>query len=101
MPPHPSPPPGPGRLTVHRTTAEPAPRTSQTFTQPPALESGPTANNRRGISEWARTVKRPNDSEDCRRRFNTPAGFEKYMRDLAEAAQSGPLTPNVIARVAT
>jgi hypothetical protein len=57
MLPHPSPPPGPGRLTVHRTTAEPALRTSQTFTQPPALEFGPTANNRRGISaEWARTV---------------------------------------------
>ena len=33
--------------------------------------------------------------------FNTPAGFEHYMRDLAEAAQSGPLTPDVIARVAS
>jgi hypothetical protein len=29
--------------------------------------------------------------------FNTPAGFENYMRDLAEAAHSGPLTPEVIA----
>jgi quercetin dioxygenase-like cupin family protein len=33
--------------------------------------------------------------------FNTPAGWEHYMRDLAEAAQSGPLTPAVIARVAS
>jgi quercetin dioxygenase-like cupin family protein len=32
--------------------------------------------------------------------FNTPAGFENYMRDMAEAAQSAPLTPDVIARVA-
>jgi quercetin dioxygenase-like cupin family protein len=33
--------------------------------------------------------------------FTTPAGFENYMRDLAEAAHSGPLTPEVIARVAS
>ena len=33
--------------------------------------------------------------------FNTPAGFENYMRDVAEAAQAGPLTPEVIARVAS
>jgi uncharacterized cupin superfamily protein len=33
--------------------------------------------------------------------FNTPAGFEHYMRDLAQAAQSGPLTPDVFARVAS
>jgi mannose-6-phosphate isomerase-like protein (cupin superfamily) len=33
--------------------------------------------------------------------FNTPAGFENYMRDMAEAAQSAPLTPDVIARVAS
>ena len=33
--------------------------------------------------------------------FNTPAGWENYMRDLAEAAQSAPLTPEVIARVAS
>jgi hypothetical protein len=30
--------------------------------------------------------------------FNTPAGFKSYMRDPAEAAHSGPLTPEVIAR---
>ena len=33
--------------------------------------------------------------------FNTPAGFEHYLRDLAEAAQSGPLTPEAFARVAS
>jgi quercetin dioxygenase-like cupin family protein len=32
--------------------------------------------------------------------FNTPGWFETYMRDMAEAARSGPLTPEVIARVA-
>jgi len=33
--------------------------------------------------------------------FNTPAGWENYMRDVAEAARSGPLTPEVMARVAS
>ena len=33
--------------------------------------------------------------------FNTPSGWERYMRDLAEAARSGPLTPEVIGRVAS
>jgi mannose-6-phosphate isomerase-like protein (cupin superfamily) len=33
--------------------------------------------------------------------FNTPAGFEHYMRDLAEEARSGPLTPDAIGRVAS
>jgi quercetin dioxygenase-like cupin family protein len=33
--------------------------------------------------------------------FNTPAGWENYMRDLAEAAKSGPLTPDVIGCVAS
>ena len=33
--------------------------------------------------------------------FNTPAGWEHYMRDLAEAAKSAPLTPEVIAHVAS
>jgi quercetin dioxygenase-like cupin family protein len=33
--------------------------------------------------------------------FNTPAGWENYMRDLAEAAKNGPLTPAVIGRVAS
>lgn len=33
--------------------------------------------------------------------FNTPAGWENYMRDLAEAAKAGALTPDVIGRVAS
>jgi quercetin dioxygenase-like cupin family protein len=33
--------------------------------------------------------------------FNTPAGWEHYMRDLAEAAGAGPLTPEVFLRVAS
>jgi quercetin dioxygenase-like cupin family protein len=33
--------------------------------------------------------------------FNTPAGWEHYMRDLAEAAKAGPLTPDTFARVAS
>jgi quercetin dioxygenase-like cupin family protein len=44
-----------------------------------------------------------NDSDGAVRvlSFNTPAGWENYMRDLAEAAQSGPLTADVVARVAS
>jgi quercetin dioxygenase-like cupin family protein len=33
--------------------------------------------------------------------FNTPSGWENYIRDLAEAAQDGPLTPEGIGRVAS
>lgn len=33
--------------------------------------------------------------------FNTPAGWEHYMRDLAEAAGSGPLTSERIGQVAS
>lgn len=33
--------------------------------------------------------------------FNTPAGWENYMRDLAEAAKSRPLTPAVIGPIAS
>jgi quercetin dioxygenase-like cupin family protein len=33
--------------------------------------------------------------------FNTPAGWERYMRELAEAAAAGPLTPEAIGRVAS
>jgi quercetin dioxygenase-like cupin family protein len=33
--------------------------------------------------------------------FNTPSGWENYMRDLAAAAQSGPLTPERIGEVAS
>jgi quercetin dioxygenase-like cupin family protein len=44
-----------------------------------------------------------NDSDGAVRllNFNTPAGFEHYMRDLAEAARSAPLTPDVIGSVAS
>jgi quercetin dioxygenase-like cupin family protein len=33
--------------------------------------------------------------------FTTPSGWEHYMRDLAEAARSGPLTAEAIGRVAS
>jgi mannose-6-phosphate isomerase-like protein (cupin superfamily) len=33
--------------------------------------------------------------------FNTPGGWENYMRDLAEAARSGLLTPETIAPIAS
>jgi quercetin dioxygenase-like cupin family protein len=33
--------------------------------------------------------------------FNTPSGWEDYIRDLANAARSGPLTTEVIGRVAS
>jgi quercetin dioxygenase-like cupin family protein len=33
--------------------------------------------------------------------FNTPGGFEHYMRDLGEAAKSGPLTPEVMGPIAS
>jgi mannose-6-phosphate isomerase-like protein (cupin superfamily) len=33
--------------------------------------------------------------------FNTPAGWENYMRDLGRAAEAGPLTPDVIGRIAS
>ena len=33
--------------------------------------------------------------------FNTPAGWERYMRDLGEAARSGPLTRETIGQIAS
>ncbi len=33
--------------------------------------------------------------------FNTPAGWEHYMRDLGEAAAAGPLSSDVIGRIAS
>lgn len=33
--------------------------------------------------------------------FNTPAGWEHYMRDLGEAARAGPLTSEAIGRIAS
>jgi quercetin dioxygenase-like cupin family protein len=43
-----------------------------------------------------------NDSEEPVRflNFNTPAGWEVYMRELSKAAQEGPLTTERIGRVA-
>jgi quercetin dioxygenase-like cupin family protein len=47
------------------------------------------------------TFSNPSDSPVRFLNFNTPAGWENYMRDLAEAAKAGPLTPEVIGRVAS
>jgi mannose-6-phosphate isomerase-like protein (cupin superfamily) len=33
--------------------------------------------------------------------FTTPGGWENYMRDLSAAAESGPLTPETIGRIAS
>jgi hypothetical protein len=33
--------------------------------------------------------------------FNTPAGWENYMRDLADAAKAGPLTRAMIGQIAS
>jgi mannose-6-phosphate isomerase-like protein (cupin superfamily) len=33
--------------------------------------------------------------------FNTPAGWENYMRDLGQAAKAGPLTSEDIGRIAS
>jgi quercetin dioxygenase-like cupin family protein len=33
--------------------------------------------------------------------FNTPSGWEHYMRDLAAAAAAGPLTPESIGQIAS
>lgn len=33
--------------------------------------------------------------------FNTPAGWENYMRDLGQAAAEGPLTAQTIGRIAS
>jgi quercetin dioxygenase-like cupin family protein len=47
------------------------------------------------------TFSNPSDSPVRFLNFNTPAGWENYMRDLAEAAESGPLTPAVIGSIAS
>jgi quercetin dioxygenase-like cupin family protein len=49
----------------------------------------------------AHTFSNTSDSSVRLLNFNTPAGWENYMRDLAEAAKSGPITPEVIGRVAS
>jgi quercetin dioxygenase-like cupin family protein len=47
------------------------------------------------------TFSNPTDRPVRFLNFNTPAGWENYMRDLADAAKAGPLTPDVIGRVAS
>ncbi len=47
------------------------------------------------------TFRNASDREVRLLNFNTPAGWEHYMRALAEAASSGPLTPETIGQVAT
>jgi quercetin dioxygenase-like cupin family protein len=47
------------------------------------------------------TFSNPGDAAVRFLNFNTPAGWENYMRDLAAAAQAGPLTPESIGRVAS
>jgi quercetin dioxygenase-like cupin family protein len=49
----------------------------------------------------AHTFSNTSDSPVRFLNFNTPGGWENYMRDLAEAAKSGPLTPDVIGRIAS
>jgi quercetin dioxygenase-like cupin family protein len=47
------------------------------------------------------TFSNPSDKTVRFLNFNTPAGWEGYMRDLAAAAKSGPLTPEGIGRIAS
>lgn len=47
------------------------------------------------------TFSNPSDRPVRFLNFNTPAGWEDYMRDLAAAAESGPLTPEAIGRIAS
>jgi quercetin dioxygenase-like cupin family protein len=49
----------------------------------------------------AHTFSNPSDEVVRFLNFNTPAGWEGYMRDLAAAAKTGPLTPESIGRVAS
>jgi mannose-6-phosphate isomerase-like protein (cupin superfamily) len=47
------------------------------------------------------TFSNPSDAPVRFLNFSTPAGWENYMRDLGKAAQAGPLTPDVIGRIAS
>jgi mannose-6-phosphate isomerase-like protein (cupin superfamily) len=47
------------------------------------------------------TFRNPGEESVRFLNFNTPSGWEHYMRGLAEAARSGPLTPEAIGRVAS
>ncbi len=47
------------------------------------------------------TFSNPSDRPVRFLNFSTPAGWENYMRELAEAAKSGSLTPEVIGSIAS
>ena len=47
------------------------------------------------------TFSNPSDTAVRLLNFNTPAGWEGYMRALAAATKSGPLTPETIGRIAS
>jgi quercetin dioxygenase-like cupin family protein len=47
------------------------------------------------------TFSNPTDQPARFLNFNTPSGFEHYMRELAAAGRQGPLTPEVIGPIAS
>jgi mannose-6-phosphate isomerase-like protein (cupin superfamily) len=47
------------------------------------------------------TFSNPGDAPVRFLNFNTPAGWENYMRDLGKAAKAGPLTRDVIGQIAS
>jgi oxalate decarboxylase/phosphoglucose isomerase-like protein (cupin superfamily) len=49
----------------------------------------------------AHTFSNPSHSTVRFLNFNTPSGWEHYMRDLGRALQQGPLTPEVMGRIAS
>lgn len=49
----------------------------------------------------AHTFSNASDSPVRFLNFNTPSGWEDYMRELSTAAQSGGLTPEVVGRIAS
>jgi mannose-6-phosphate isomerase-like protein (cupin superfamily) len=49
----------------------------------------------------AHTFSNPSASPVRFLNFNTPGGFEHYMRDLGDAARSGPLTPEIMGPIAS
>jgi hypothetical protein len=63
---------GPGRLTVHRTEAEPALRTRRTFTQPPVVGIGPTVQQPPGAFRPSRLGPRKGSNVPARGRRQQP-----------------------------
>ena len=47
------------------------------------------------------TFSNPSDTPVRFLNFNTPSGWENYMRDLSAAAESGSLNPETIGRIAS